>query len=185
MVLLKIPNGKCLESSLSLSPNSLREQKFENRLIDEPLKVFGMTRFLSQVGCFDDNTATESASYSFKLNWLIMKRLACSGNWKLKREMRRIGRITIIFIAVSITKHLWALRLIASVKIHRINFVRKEMLSKKPTAKKLCCRVIWLLNFWSLKTFDIEFLWETFVRSPSLYWDFRLNFHIDYLNETV
>ena len=50
--------------------HSDRGKEFDNALIDEMLKAFGITRSLSQAGCPYDNAVAESTYRSFKLEFI-------------------------------------------------------------------------------------------------------------------
>ncbi|BDD38880.1 transposase [Streptococcus ruminantium] len=50
--------------------HSDRGKEFDNQLIDEMLKAFGITRSLSQAGCPYDNAVAESTYRSFKLEFI-------------------------------------------------------------------------------------------------------------------
>lgn len=50
--------------------HSDRGKEFDNALIDEMLKAFGITRLLSQAGCPYDNAVAESTYRSFKLEFI-------------------------------------------------------------------------------------------------------------------
>ena len=50
--------------------HSDRGKEFDNALIDEILKAFGITRSLSQAGCPYDNAVAESTYRSFKLEFI-------------------------------------------------------------------------------------------------------------------
>ncbi|MDQ8765958.1 integrase core domain-containing protein, partial [Streptococcus ruminantium] len=50
--------------------HSDRGKEFDNQLIDEMLKAFGITRSLSQAGCPYDNAVAESTYLSFKLEFI-------------------------------------------------------------------------------------------------------------------